>query len=102
MDDKLTYLKAWEDAVRKTSQALKAGDNELADKYFREMEDAYELTHRKGLELMRSKYCVRYELGLCPVHQGARDSGPLYLLNNGRRLKLDFNCRACEMTVLPG
>ena len=42
MDDKLTYLKAWEDAVRKTSQALKAGDNELADKYFREMEDAYE------------------------------------------------------------
>lgn len=42
MDDKLTYLKAWEDAVRKTSQALKAGDNELADKCFHEMEEAYE------------------------------------------------------------
>ena len=42
MDDKLTYLKAWEDAVRKTSQALKVGDNELADKCFHEMEEAYE------------------------------------------------------------
>ena len=49
--------------------------------------------------LMRSRYCIRYELGMCPVHQGAPDSGPLYLLNNGRRLALRFDCRACEMTV---
>ncbi len=49
--------------------------------------------------LMRSRYCIRYELGMCPVHQGAPDSGPLYLLNNGRRLALRFDCRSCEMTV---
>ena len=49
--------------------------------------------------LMRSKYCIRYELGMCPVHQGAADSGPLFLLNNGRRLALGFDCKACEMTV---
>jgi len=49
--------------------------------------------------LMRSRYCIRYELGMCPVHQGAADSGPLFLLNNGRRLSLHFDCRACEMTV---
>lgn len=49
--------------------------------------------------LMRSKYCIRYELGMCPVHQGARDSGPLYLVNNGRRLALGFDCSRCEMTV---
>ena len=60
---------------------------------------AYELDHPGGAELMRTKYCIRYELGLCPVHQGARDSGPLFLLNNGRRLALGFDCRACEMTV---
>ena len=48
---------------------------------------------------MRSKYCIRYELGMCPVHQGAADSGPLFLLNNGRRLALGFDCKACEMTV---
>ena len=49
--------------------------------------------------LMRSKYCIRHELGMCPIHQGAGDSGPLFLLNNGRRLSLGFDCKRCEMTV---
>ena len=49
--------------------------------------------------LMRSKYCIKYELGICPVHQGAKATGPLYLLNNGRRLALHFDCKACEMSV---
>ena len=49
--------------------------------------------------LLRSKYCVRYELGLCPKHQGAKPPQELYLLNNGRRLALHFDCAACEMTV---
>ena len=49
--------------------------------------------------LMRSRYCIRYELGMCPVHQGAKPTGPLYLLNNGRRFALGFDCKACEMTV---
>ena len=52
--------------------------------------------------LMKSKYCIRYELGICPVHQGAKPSGPLFLLNNGRRLSLGFDCRSCEMTVTQG
>jgi len=51
--------------------------------------------------LMLSRYCVRYELGMCPVHQGAKDSGPLFLLNNGRRLALHFDCKNCEMSVTP-
>ena len=50
-------------------------------------------------ELMRSKYCVRYELGLCPKYQGAKPPQALFLLNNGRRLALHFDCAACEMTV---
>ena len=52
-------------------------------------------------ELMRSKYCVRYELGLCPKYQGARPPQELFLLNNRRRLALHFDCAACEMTVTP-
>ena len=51
--------------------------------------------------LMRSKYCVRFELGLCPKYQGAKPPKDLYLLNNGRRLALHFDCAACEMTVTP-
>ena len=62
------------------------------------MEDAYELTHRAGAELIRSKYCVRYELGMCPK-QGKNKAEPLYLLNAGKRLRLDFHCPECEMTV---
>ena len=62
-------------------------------------EPAYELSHRKGVELMRTKYCLRYELNLCPVHQGAHPPRELFLLNNGRRLALGFDCSACEMTV---
>ncbi|MBO4426966.1 MAG: DUF3656 domain-containing protein [Bacteroidales bacterium] len=54
---------------------------------------------RAAEPLMRTRYCIRYELGLCPVHQGAKDTGPLFLLNNGRRLALGFDCSRCEMTV---
>ena len=50
---------------------------------------------------MRSKYCVRYELGLCPKYQGGRPPQELFLLNNGRRLALHFDCTVCEMTVTP-
>ena len=60
---------------------------------------AYELAHQKDAELMRTRYCIRYELGVCPVHQGAKENRPLFLLNNGRRLALHFDCAKCEMTV---
>ena len=51
-------------------------------------------------ELMRTRYCIKYELGLCPRWQGAAPTGPLFLVNNGRRLPLGFDCGRCEMTVL--
>lgn len=66
------------------------------------VEPAYELSHLKGAELMRTKYCIRYELGMCPKHQKAKPSGPLFLVNNGRRLALGFDCAACEMIVSDG
>lgn len=62
------------------------------------MEDAYEISHRPGAELMRSKYCVRFELGLCPK-QGNNKPEPLFLLNAGKKLRLEFHCAECEMTV---
>ena len=62
-------------------------------------EPAYEISHIAGSELMRTKYCVRYELGMCPKHHGCRNTGPLYLLNNGQRFVLNFDCRNCEMTL---
>lgn len=60
---------------------------------------AYELSHQEDAELMRTRYCVRYETGMCPRYHHAK-GGPLYLLNNGRRFVLNFDCANCEMTVL--
>lgn len=50
-------------------------------------------------ELMRTRYCIKYELGLCSKLQGHASTGPLYLINNGHRLRLGFDCGRCEMTV---
>ncbi|MBR5834657.1 MAG: U32 family peptidase [Bacteroidales bacterium] len=63
------------------------------------VEPAYELKHVADAELMRTKYCIRYELGMCPKHHGNRNTGDLFLLNNGQRFALHFDCRNCEMTV---
>lgn len=79
--------------------------NILAQKVYREngaesIEPAYELMHQKDAELMRNRYCIRFELGICPKYHRCKDSGPLFLLNNGQRFALRFDCRNCEMTVL--
>ena len=60
---------------------------------------AYELEHTHGAELMRTRYCIRFELGMCPKHHGTKLSKQLFLLNNGQRFALHFDCRNCEMTV---
>ena len=73
----------------------------------KKIEDAFELTHRKDAELMRSKYCIRYELGICqgPATMRSDNSGlrpaagDLFLINNGKRYRLHFDCANCEMTL---
>ena len=62
-------------------------------------EKAYELTHRDGAELMRTKYCIRYQYGLCPKYHSSKDNSDLLLVNNGRKFVLSFDCARCEMTV---
>ena len=65
-----------------------------------EVAPAYELEPVAGAKLMRSRYCIRRELGICPK-RGAKgqSSAPLYLINAGYRLRLEFDCARCEMTV---
>ena len=78
--------------------------NRLSETVYRscgaeDAEPAYEISHKGGAELMRTKYCIRFELGMCPKHHGCRNTGPLYLLNNGQKFVLGFDCRNCEMTL---
>ena len=55
-------------------------------------------TGRRDGEVMRSKYCIRAELGKCL--KTCPDKSGLYLVNNGKRFPLLFDCRNCEMAVL--
>ena len=80
--------------------------------------NAFELNHQPDAELMRTRYCIRYELGLCPhrrhssasstpgkgadassARRGSVPAAPLFLENNGRRFRLDFDCPRCEMVL---
>ena len=63
-------------------------------------ESSYIVPEPKAEELMRTRYCVRYELGMCPKHHGAKAPSRLFILNNGRRFELKFDCAACEMTLI--
>lgn len=50
-------------------------------------------------ELMRCRYCIRYEIGQCLKEKGSY-KGKLYLRNSkGRYFSLGFDCMKCEMTV---
>ena len=53
-------------------------------------------------ELMRSKYCVRHELGMCPKQNHKGPATPLEIRNGGHVLRLEFDCGRCEMTVSRG
>lgn len=61
-----------------------------------------------GKALMTTKYCLRHELGCCL--QGKNKGRPqvslqpadeLILVNNTRRFRLEFDCRECQMRILP-
>ncbi len=61
---------------------------------------AFEISRPGRAELLRSKYCIRYELGICLKQPGAEKvEAPLYLENNGNRMMLGFDCDKCEMII---
>ncbi len=72
------------------------------------IEAAYESHQELGeVSLMITKHCVRYSLSLCPKQakgvtgvQGTVRAEPMTLINGKERLRLEFDCKACEMHVL--
>ena len=61
---------------------------------------AFEIVPTTDAELMRTKYCLRYELGACLKEGGGtRCKEPLYITSGGVRFRLAFDCTRCEMTV---
>jgi len=76
--------------------------NRLAVEFYgSERLTAYEL-HSDERPLMQCRHCLRYSLGFCVKHGGQRPTWrePLYLrLGDGRRFRLDFDCRNCQMNI---
>ncbi len=72
-------------------------------------------TDVKGLLIMTCRYCIRYELGMCRrmkneelrmkngggnEERRMKNDGELFLrLADGRRFRLQFDCRRCQMMV---
>ena len=72
------------------------------------IEAAYE-AHQEAREvpLMITRHCIRYSLSLCPKQakgvigvQGQVRAEPMTLVNGNETLRLEFDCRACEMHVM--
>lgn len=64
---------------------------------------AYEKEPVEEAVLMFCKHCIRYSMGWCPVHHRVRSpyQEPYYLLSNdGKRFRLDFDCKYCQMKVV--
>ena len=64
---------------------------------------AYELKGGDG-PIMQCRHCIRYALGYCVKHGGQRPTWkePLSLvLGDGRRFRLEFDCKQCQMNIYP-
>ena len=50
---------------------------------------------------MFTRHCIKYSLGWCPKHNKAVSpyTEPFYLTHSSTRLRLEFDCQACEMRV---
>lgn len=63
---------------------------------------AFEKEAIPGAVLMLCKHCLRYSMGWCPTYQKERSpyQEPYYLkAADGRRFRLDFDCKNCQMKV---
>ena len=72
-----------------------------ADFYGTKETTAYELKGGDG-PLMQCRHCLQYAMGYCVKHGGQKPTykSPLYLrLGDGRRFRLEFDCKHCQMNV---
>lgn len=82
-------------------------NNEKARSYYSEhgvkqIDRSFELQHPEHAVLMFCKHCIRFSLGWCPKNGGKemRYKEPLFLcLPDGRKFRLGFDCKNCQMKV---
>ncbi len=65
-----------------------------------DVDEALELKASRASVLMTTRYCIRYELGMCPKHHGAKAHTLSLRSADGRVFPLAFDCRNCQMKVM--
>lgn len=65
------------------------------------VDPAFEILPQKNVPLMFTKHCMRYSMGWCPVYQKQKSpyKEPYFLQYKDTRLRLDFDCKQCQMVV---
>lgn len=87
--------------------------NDYAQKFYTShgvnaIDQAFELlpsTNTKGKVVMTTRYCIKFELGVCPHKQTISAKGKafnqtLYLQDKKNKYRLQFNCKACQMQLI--
>lgn len=67
------------------------------------LQPAFERVQQADAELMRTKYCIKFQLGLCPKqHPQKYYKEPLFLVHGSDKFQLTFDCAHCEMVLTDG
>ena len=82
--------------------------NEYARRFYKRhgaevVEPAFEiLPEQMGREVMKARYCLRYELDACPMHGRAQRQikEPLQMSDGHHGYLLKFDCEACRMHLI--
>jgi len=78
--------------------------NRLANAFYHRhgvssIDNAFELQKATDVELMVTRYCIKYEIGICPTKQKGKQTGELYLRDSNNLYPLEFDCKNCMMKV---
>ena len=59
-------------------------------------------TDFSGKEIMITKHCVKYQMGACESFEmnPKKISEPLFMEDNNRKYKLEFDCKNCQMKII--
>ncbi|MDR2145370.1 MAG: U32 family peptidase [Tannerella sp.] len=62
---------------------------------------AFEKEPLENATLMFTKHCLKFTMGICPHLQSKKSpyKEPMYLINNGNRFRLAFDCKNCLMKI---
>jgi putative protease len=64
------------------------------------IDNAFELQQNiPDAELMVARYCIKHEIGICPIKQNGKPTGDLFLKDNNNLYPLEFDCKNCVMKV---